>query len=59
MPGMQRAHGEHVADVGVPHHAARWLAEEAEPGGKGRSKWIGAFQRRQLWAATFARSQEH
>ena len=26
-----------MADVGVPHHSARWLAEEAEPGGNGRS----------------------
>ena len=23
-----------MADVGVPHHSARWLAEEAEPGGQ-------------------------
>ena len=28
---------EQVADVGVPHHSARWLAEEAEPRGKRRS----------------------
>ena len=37
MPGMQWARGKHVADVEVPHHSARWLAEEAEPGGNGRS----------------------
>ena len=28
---------KHVADLGVPHHSAHWLAEEAEPGGNGRS----------------------
>ena len=37
LPDPSLACGKHVADVRVPHHSARWLAEEAEPGGNGRS----------------------
>ena len=37
LPDPCLACGKHMADVGVPHHSARWLAEEAEPGGNGRS----------------------
>ena len=37
LPDPCLACGKHVADVGVPHHSTRWLAEEAEPGGNGRS----------------------
>ena len=34
LPDPCLACGKHVADVGVPHQSARWLAE---PGGNGRS----------------------